>query len=289
VSTAVEISPPERTTITRQPASFWAALVRGRGLAGTILAGAVIAAGVFAPLIAPYSPYQQIPGAVLRGPSWQHLLGTDEVGRDLFSRTLYGIRPDLLIVFVAVPAGAVLGSAAGLLGTLWSWSDVVIQRVLDLILAFPVIILGVALTVLLGPGVLTVAAAIVVAEIPVFGRLTRTSVLSVRERPYVEAALVIGAGRSWLLRRHVLPNSLEPLTVQLALSMSAAVFIEGGLSFLGLGVSQPEPSLGALIKDGADNLMYSPMYAVGPLVVVVALVLGLLLISQALAARQRPA
>jgi peptide/nickel transport system permease protein len=265
----------------------WTALVRGRGLLGTALVGAVILLGLLAPLLTSYSPDQQIPNASLLGPSARHLLGTDQVGRDLFARTLYGIRVDLLVVFVAVPAGAVIGSLAGLAATLWSWGDVIIQRGLDLILAFPAIILGIALAVLIGPGVLTVAAAIVVAEIPAFGRLTRTSVLSIRERPYVEAALVAGARRGWLLRRHVLPNSLEPLTVQLALSMSAAVFIEGALSFLGLGVAQPRPSLGSLIKDGTDNLLYSPTFAAGPLVVVVALVLGLLLISQSLAAHQR--
>lgn len=265
------------------------ALVRGRGLAGTVLVGAVILLGVLAPLLTPYSPARQLPGAVLLGPSARHLLGTDEVGRDLFARTLYGIRVDLLVVFVAAPLGALLGSVTGLAATLWLWGDVVIQRGLDLILAFPAIIAGIALAVLIGPGALTVSAAIVVAEIPAFGRLTRAQVLSVREQPYVEAALVSGAGRGWLLRRHVLPNSAEPLVVQLALSMSGAVFIEGGLSFLGLGVAQPEPSLGSLIKEGADNLLYSPGYAAGPLAVVAALVLGLLLISQALAAHQREA
>jgi peptide/nickel transport system permease protein len=128
---------------------------------------------------------------------------------------------------------------------------------------------------------------IVLAEVPVFGRLVRTSVLTVRQLPYVEASRVIGAGNLWLLRKHLLPNSLEPLTVQLGISMSVAVFIEGAMSFLGLGVRPPSPSLGSLIKDGIRNIWESPVFVVGPLVVVALLVLGFLLIAQAVSAARR--
>jgi peptide/nickel transport system permease protein len=269
------------------PASMWAALRRGRGLVGLVLVAAVVFLGLAAPLLAPYSPDQQIPGATLLPPSADHLLGTDDVNRDLLSRTLYGIRVDLVIVFIAVPVGAALGSLLGLVASYWSWADVLLQRALDLILAFPVIILGIATSMLIGRGLLTIAVVIVIAEIPTFGRLVRTSVLTVRELPYVEAAVIAGAGRGWLLRKHILPNSLEPLIVQLALAMSIAVFIEGALSFLGLGVAAPTPSLGSLIKDGTRNLYHSWTYAIGPLTVVVVLVVGLLLISQALGAHSR--
>ncbi len=115
----------------------------------------------------------------------------------------------------------------------------------------------------------------------------RTSVLTVRQAPYVEAARSVGADEGWIMRRHILPNCLEPLTVQLALAMSVGVFIEGAMSFLGLGITPPTPSLGSLIKEGTQNAYHSPLFVVGPLVVVVVLVLGLLLISQALAARSR--
>lgn len=262
-------------------------LRHGRGLVGVVLVGIVVVLGFAAPLLAPYSPQEQIPGANLVGPSGAHLLGTDEVNRDVFSRMLHGIRVDLLVVFLAVPLGAVLGSLIGLV-TAWSRvADLVTQRVFDVILAFPSLILAIALSAFLGPGLWTVVVVIVAAELPVFGRLVRTSVRTVREMPFVEAAEVVGAGPLWVLRRHVLPNSLEPLTIQLAVSMSVAVFIEGAMSFLGLGVRPPAASLGSLIRDGVRTMYDSPYFAVGPLVVVVALVLGLLLIAQALAEARR--
>lgn len=265
----------------------WAALVRGRGLVGVVLVGLVAAAGLLAPWLAPYAPDAQLAGATLLAPSSEHLLGTDSVGRDILSRTLYGIRIDLLVIFLAVPTGAVIGSALGLASTRFAFLDTALQRAFDLILAFPTIILAIALTMVVGPGMWTIGAVIVLAEIPVFGRLTRTSVLTVRQAPYVEAARTVGASEGWILRRHVLPNSLEPLTVQLALAMSVGVFIEGAMSFLGLGITPPTPSLGSLIKEGTQNAYHSPLFVVGPLAVVVVLVLGLLLISQSLAARSR--
>jgi peptide/nickel transport system permease protein len=263
------------------------ALLRGRGLAGLVLVGAVVLLGLLGPLVAPYGPTEQVPGANLLGPSAGHWLGTDELNRDILSRTLYGIRADLVVVFAAVPVGAVLGVLLGLVTSWWSVTDVIAQRAFDLLLAFPALILGILLTAFFGPGLLTVGIVIVALEIPVFGRLVRTAVRTVREMPFVEAAQVVGAGPLWVLRKHVLPNSLEPLTVQLAVSMSVAVFIEGAMSFLGLGVRPPNPSLGSLIKDGVRLLHDAPFFAVGPLAVVVALVLGLLLISQSLSEARR--
>lgn len=276
---------PEETAADRD--NRWAALLRGRGLAGVVLVGLVAAAGLLAPWLAPYAPDAQFPGASLLAPNADHLLGTDSVGRDILSRTLHGIRIDLLVIFLAVPAGAALGSLLGLASTRFALLDTVLQRAFDLILAFPTIILAIALTMVVGPGMWTIGAVIVLAEIPVFGRLTRTSVLTVEQAPYVEAARAVGASEGWILRRHVLLNSLEPLTVQLALAMSVGVFIEGAMSFLGLGITPPTPSLGSLIKEGTQNAYHSPLFVVGPLAVVVVLVLGLLLISQALAAHSR--
>jgi peptide/nickel transport system permease protein len=257
-------------------------VVRGRGLVGLVLVGLVLLAGALAPLLAPYAPTEQIPGANLVGPSGAHLFGTDEVNRDILSRTLFGIRADLVVVFVAVPLGALVGALVGLVSTLFRAADVIAQRVFDVVLAFPVLILAILLTAIRGPGLLTITFVIVVAEIPVFGRLVRSAVFTVREMPYVEASQVIGAGRGWVLRRHVLPNVLEPVIVQLALSMSVAVFVEGAMSFLGIGVRPPAPSLGSLVRDGTRNMYESPFFAVGPLVVVVALVLGFLLVAQSL-------
>jgi peptide/nickel transport system permease protein len=264
-----------------------AALLHGKGRVGLALVAAVVLAGLFAPLIAPYAPDEQIAGAHLLDPSPAHWLGTDEASRDILSRTLHGIRVDLLVVFVAVPLGAALGVLLGMVATLHPWADLVTQRTFDVVLAFPALILGIALVAIIGPGLLTIGVLIVAVEIPAFGRLVRTSLLTIRELPYVEAAQVIGARNGWLLRTHLLPNAVEPLTIQLAVSMSVAVFIEGSMSFLGFGVSPPTPSLGSLIKEGVGSMWVNPYASVGPLAVVTILVLGFLLISLALAGARR--
>ncbi|WP_084653580.1 ABC transporter permease [Nocardioides insulae] len=263
------------------------ALRHGRGLVGVVLVGIVVALGLLAPLLAPYSPTEQIRDANLLSPSWQHWLGTDALNRDLLSRTLYAVRADLMVVFVAVPVGAVIGALLGLVTSWWAWTDVIAQRLFDVMLAFPALILGILVAAFVGPGLVTVGVVIVAIEIPVFGRLVRTSVRTVREMPFVEAAQVVGARPGWVMRRHIWPHTLEPLTVQLAVSMSVAVFIEGAMSFLGLGVRPPAPSLGSLIQDGVRLMYEAPYVALGPLVLVVALVLGLLLISQALTEARR--
>ncbi|WP_291474806.1 ABC transporter permease [Corynebacterium sp.] len=263
------------------------ALTHGRGLAGTIAVGIVVLAGLAAPWLAPYAPDMQIPGANLLGPSAAHWFGTDAVNQDLFSRTLYGIRVNLFIVVLAVPAGAVIGGLLGLVSARFRRLDTLIQRTFDLVLAFPAILLAIAVTMILGPGIRTVFLVVVLAEIPLFGRLVRGVALSVRERPYVEAARTVGASENWILRHHILPNSVDPLIVQLAVGMSTAVFVEGAMSFLGLGVVPPTASLGSLINEGAAYAWHAPFYAVGPLSVVVVLTVGLLLISQALSRSTR--
>jgi peptide/nickel transport system permease protein len=261
-------------------------LTSTRGLIGLTLVAIVVLAGALGPLFASVGPNQQ-DAAPLLGLSSAHLLGTDELGRDVFSRMLSGIRVDLIVVFIAVPLGAAVGALLGLVSTSWPVADTITQRAFDVILAFPALVLAIALAAIMGPGVVTVSVVIAVAEIPVFGRLVRTSAITVRELPYVESARVVGASEWWLLRRHVLPNSLEPLTVQLAISMSVAVFIEGAMSFLGIGVTPPTPSVGSLIQNGMQNVYVAPLLPVGPLVVVCMLTLGFLLIAQALASGRR--
>ncbi|UGT38487.1 ABC transporter permease [Nocardia yamanashiensis] len=263
------------------------ALTRGQGLAGVLLVGIIALAGLFAGLLTKYGPLEQIPGANLLGPSGEHWLGTDNVNRDILSRVLYGIRINLLIGLVAVPLGAAVGALTGLLASVNAVADVITQRIFDLILAFPALIFAIALSAVTGPGAHAVVIVIVAAEIPIFGRQIRTAILAVREQPFVEAAEVIGASTWWTLRKHVLPNVIEPLSVQLALSMSLAVFVEAAMSFIGIGVRPPDPSLGSLIAGSIDNLDANPAYAVGPLLVVSGLTLGFLLIAQALGRARR--
>ncbi|GAB2726833.1 ABC transporter permease [Nocardia thraciensis] len=252
-----------------------------------MLVALIVLAGLFAGALSRYDPTAQITGANLLGPSGAHWLGTDELNRDVFARVLYGLRVDLLIVFIAVPAAAVLGSAIGLLASVHAVADTVAQRVFDVVLAFPALILAIALAAITGPGAHAVIIVIVAAEVPVFGRQIRTAILRVREQAFVEAAEVIGAGTWWTMRKHLLPNVFEPLAVQLALSMSIAVAVDGAMSFIGLGVRQPEPSLGSVVAESVSNMDANPAMAVGPLVIIAGLTLGFLLIAQGLGRARR--
>ncbi|MEV0085060.1 ABC transporter permease [Saccharopolyspora sp. NPDC050642] len=272
--TEAPVAPPERPAKRRKSA-------RGKGVAGVLVVGLVFAAGLAAPLLAPHAPDAQLEGANLVGPSAAHWFGTDALNRDVLSRVLHGIRVDLLISFVAVPLGAVLGGLVGAVSTAHRALDVVVQRALDVLLAFPHLILAIGLTAVIGPGLRTILIAVVLVEIPVFARLIRAEVLRVRELQFVVAAEAIGASRGRILRAHVVPNSVGPLIVQLALSMSVAVFLEGAMSFLGLGVRPPEPSLGSILNAALNYLDANPMFAVGPLLVITLLVLGFQLIAQA--------
>lgn len=266
---------------------LWRSLFTGTGLVGTTLVLVIVALGLLAPVLTTYGADQQIDGAYLLPPSADHWFGTDDLNRDVATRVLQGIRVDLLIIFVSVPIGALLGTLIGVLSVSHPISDVIAQRTFDVILAFPALVLGIALTAVLSPGTTTIGIVIVLAEIPIFGRLARTSVLRARELPYVEAARVSGARNTYILRRHVLPNSVESLGVQFALSLSLAVFVEGALSFLGIGVTPPTPSLGSILSSGNSYLETNPWFSVAPLIVISALVLGFYLISQSISHSRR--
>lgn len=292
-ASAVDIEPgliPESPTDKerrRIRTPLWRSLLTGSGLVGSVLVLGIAALALLAPLLTSYGPDQQIDGAYLLPPGADHWFGTDDLNRDVATRVLYGIRVDLLIIFIAVPIGALLGTAIGVLTVSHPISDVIAQRTFDVILAFPALVLGIALTAVLSPGATTIGIVIVLAEIPIFGRLARTSILRVRELPYVEAARVSGARNSYVLRRHVLPNSIESLGVQFALSLSLAVFVEGALSFLGIGVTPPTPSLGGILSSGNSYLETNPWFSVAPLIVITALVLGFYLISQSISRSRR--
>lgn len=249
--------------------------------AGLVILAVLLLAGLLAPLIAPYVPNAQTDQA-LAGPGDGHLLGTDELGRDVFSRMLYGIREDALAILVAVPIGALAGVALGLLSGLARWLDTILQRLFDVMLAFTALIAGVTVASIIGPGLTAVMVTIVVVNIPLFGRLTRTAVLSLRHRDYVVAAEVIGMSPRRVLLRHVLPNGVDPLIVQLALSVSMAVFIEGAMSFIGLGVLLPQPSLGNMLQESVNYLGKNPYYALGPMLAVILLVMGCQLVADGL-------
>ncbi|GHJ41530.1 ABC transporter permease [Streptomyces sp. TS71-3] len=251
---------------------------------GVCLVTVLVLAAVLAPLLAPAPPSLQGPDA-FAGPSAAHLLGTDEYGRDLFSRVLYGLRQDVVAAVVAVPLGALAGVVIGLAIGLSPWLDTVVQRLFDVMLSFTALVAGVTVAAIIGSGGKAVMLTIALVNVPLFGRLVRTSVVSERQRDYVTAAEVSGSGPVRVLLRHILPNSLDALIVQFALSMSTAVFIEGGMSYVGIGIRPPDPSLGSLLQSSVNFLSRNPWYAIGPMAAVTLLVLGFQLVADGLGAR----
>lgn len=238
---------------------------------------------ILAPAIAPYSPVAQHPGQELRPPGAQFWLGSDDLGRDLFSRILFGARVSFIVGIVATALGAGIGISTGLIsGYIGGWVDSVIMRFYDALLAFPGIIIGIAVISILGPSTLNVAYALAIGGMPFFARLMRSSVLSERERDYVYAARCIGARDGRIMFLHMLPNTLAPLLVQLSLAMGFAVLAEAGLSFLGLGTQPPDPSWGTMLNDSRAYLREAPWYGLWPGVALTVLLVALNYLSDAL-------
>jgi len=209
---------------------------------------------LLAPLLAPFSPLQQNLRERLQPPDRVHLFGTDEVGRDIFSRVLYGARISLPVALMVVTLsgafGTLLGAVAGFLG---GWTDEVIMRVADATLAFPALILAMAITTALGPGLFNAALAITLVLWPEYARLMRGEVLRVREMEYVTAARALGASRLRILGRHILPNSIPLMLVKASLDAGNAILLASALSFVGLGAAPPSPEWGAMVSMGRQK------------------------------------
>ncbi|MEQ4208849.1 ABC transporter permease [Actinopolymorpha sp. B9G3] len=257
------------------------------GATGLVVVTVLVAAGLMAPVLAPFDPAFQSTGASLLGPSSQHWLGTDELGRDIYSRLLYGIRQDVIITVLGVPLGQVIGVVLGLVATVDRLADGVVQRLLDVKMAFPQVILAATLATIITPGFATVLIVIVIAGIPVTARLTRSAVLTQRERDYVVGARVVGAGRAAILFRHILPNSLDALIVHFVMVAAGAIFLEGGLAIIGFGIQPPNPSLGGMIETGLPFLAEQQWYVLGPIAVLTGLVIGLNLLADGINAALR--
>ncbi len=228
-----------------------ALLTHKLALFGLAVLALLVGAAVAGRALAPYGPNAVDVVGRLQGPSLSHPFGTDELGRDVLSRVLVAARASLLVglvsVGIALTAGVVLGLVAGFYGR---WVDDVVMRVMDMLFAFPAILLAIAILAVLGPGIVNVMIAIGVVYTPIFARITRASVLSVREEVYVRAARSLGVGDLRLLRLHLLPNVLAPIIVQTSLSLAFAILSEAALSFLGLGVQPPDPSWGRMLLEG---------------------------------------
>jgi peptide/nickel transport system permease protein len=224
-------------------------------LAGLIVLILLILAAIFAPLITTYDPIVIDPPNRTAPPSRDHWLGTDGFGRDIYTRIVYGARVSLpvglIAVSIAATVGAVLGLIAGYYGRL---ADAVIMRVIDIMLAFPNIMLALVIVAILGPSIRNVMIAVGIGEIPRYTRLIRGQVLSARELLYVEAAKVIGVPTSKIMFRHILPNVVSPVIVLATLSVGSAILAAAGLSFLGLGAQPPRPEWGSMLADGRQFL-----------------------------------
>lgn len=220
---------------------------------GTIVAALLLAA-IFAPVLAPYDPTAVVVQRSLQPPSAAHWLGTDDLGRDVLSRTLWGSRISLSVGLISVSIGFVVGVSLGLLaGYVGGAVDLLAMRAIDALLAFPALVLAIAITAALGPQLQNAMIAIGIVAVPAYTRLTRGQVLSVREREYVMAARAIGARPLEIVLRHIFPNISNPLVVQATLSTAFAILAEAALSFLGLGAQPPTPSWG-------QDINYSQRY-----------------------------
>ena len=224
-----------------------------------------VSAFVIAPLIAPYDPIA-ISLDKFESPSLQHPMGTDNVGRDVFSRVLHGSRISLYVAFLAVTFGTLMGCAVGLIsGFTGGWFDLVAQRVVDAMLAFPGLVLAMALVAVLGPSTTNGLLAIAVVIIPGNSRVIRSAVLSVKESTYVEAAYATGAGPLRVMLRHVLPQVVAPILILVSTVLGGAILIETALSFLGLGTQPPKPSWGLMLSgSGREYMEQAPWLAIFP-------------------------
>jgi peptide/nickel transport system permease protein len=243
-----------------------------------IVVGAILAA-VFARWVAPYSPEQTDFDAILAGPSREHLLGTDDLGRDTLSRIIWGARASIQAGFFATVLAMALAVPIGLVsGYYRGWVDTVIARVTDVLLAFPFLILAVGLAAILGPSLLNATLALGIAAVPPLVRIARGEALALREEDYVRAAVANGANDPVIVGRHILPNMASTLLVQATLTIPAAIIGEAVLSFLGLGVQPPTPSWGVMLNAAQPYLNEAPSLAVYPglAIVIVALAFNLL-------------
>jgi len=234
-------------------------------IAGIALLAVFVLAGACGPLLEPHPPETIYPLSILQAPGGDFPLGTDDIGRDLLSRILSGVRVSLAVGLSSVATALVVGGTLGLLGGYFRGVfDTLMMRVMDVLVAFPALLLAVALMTMLGGSPVNVALAIAIIYVPIFARVMRGSVLAVCGEQYVEAVRASGAGHARTIVRHVVPNSLSAVIVQTSLAISDAILIEAALSYLGLGVTPPTPSLGALLTEGQGFLTTQPWMVIFP-------------------------
>ena len=261
---------------------FWEALAANRlALLGLAVVAALVLVAALAPWLAPFDPNAINVQAILLPPSWSHPFGTDELGRDVFSRMIYGSRVSLQVGLVsaglATLVGVVLGAVAGYYG---GWVEAGIMRFTDMMLCFPTFFLILAVIALLEPNILNIMAVIGLTSWMGVARLVRAEFLTLKEREFVVAVKSLGAGDARIIFRHVLPNAMAPVLVALTLGVAGAILTESGLSFLGLGVQPPEPSWGNILSQGKDNIEIAWWLSLYPGLAILVTVLGYNLLGE---------
>lgn len=244
-------------------------------MAGGIIIAIYIIVALFAPLLSPYDPFKIDLDNKLIPPSADHWMGTDDKGRDILSRILYGSRLSMGVGFASVAFGALFGIFFGLIaGYYGKWVDSVIMRIMDVMLAFPGILLALAIISALGPSLINVTIAVGAFSVPLFARIVRGSTLEVKRLEYIDAIRSLGANDATIIFRHIFPNILSPIIVQATLRLATAILSAAGLSFLGLGAQPPSPEWGTMLSNGRDFLFSAPYIALFPGLAISILVLG---------------
>ncbi len=275
------IARPRRLGIWRRVKAWPTSVKVGAGIVAVLALAAL-----FAPLIAPYGPNEVDPFALLQSPSSQHLFGTDDTGRDVFSRTLYGLRLDiglcLLVTFVPLPFAVILGALAGYFG---GWLDTIISRLADIFIAFPFIVLVIAVVAIVGPGVKGFLIGVPLAAWALYARLARAEMLIAREQPYMLATTALGYSKWRAIFKHGLPNVARPCLVYTTIDLIGNLILLAGLSYLGFGVQPPTAELGGIIADGQGYLLTAWWIATLPGLVLVLFGVGVGLIGEGLSDR----
>jgi peptide/nickel transport system permease protein len=272
------------TTEARARGAFWRGFLSSpSAVTGLALVTLVIVAALFAPLFAPFDPVKYNPIDRLQAPSFKHILGTDLYGRDTFSRVIFGARVSLLVSAIAVAMSLLIGGGLGALsGFRLGWFDTLVMRLTDVLLAFPAILLAIALLAFLGGGFWNLTLAIAIVYSAPFARVARAAVLRVREDSFVEASRALGASNPRVLWRHILPNAFAPMLIEVTLRLAYAILSEASLSYLGLGTPPPAPAWGQMIADGRRTLELAPWASIGPGLAIMMTVLGFNLLGDGL-------
>ncbi len=276
-----QLPTPKVDTELRQ---VWRHLRRNRmAMAGLAILVLFMLSAIFAPFLTSYDPIQSDFEKTFQSPSAENLLGTDNIGRDVFSRILYGSRISLAIGFISVSIGLLIGLPVGALSGYYGGKfDLFVQRIIDILIAFPGILLAIVIVTILGVGVENVMIAVGIASVPIYTRLVRGSVLSIKEQGFVAAARALGIGNARIIIRHIMPNCLGPIIVQSTFQIATSILWAAGLGFLGLGAQPPDPEWGAMLARGREFIRTSPHLTTYPGLAILFMVLGFNLLGDGL-------